>query len=44
VRFRYEGGSTPGRVREVTPYGLLFGRSNYLVAAEGEEPGTGGST
>ena len=38
LRFRYEGGSTPGRVREVTPYGLLFGRSNYLVAAEGEEP------
>src|SRR5690606_22202871 len=35
VRFRYEGGSTPGRVREVTPLGLLFGRSNYLVAAEG---------
>jgi predicted DNA-binding transcriptional regulator YafY len=35
LRFRYEGGSTPGRVREVTPYGLLFGRSNYLVAAEG---------
>jgi predicted DNA-binding transcriptional regulator YafY len=34
--FRYEGGSTPGRAREVTPYGLLFGRSNYLVAAEGE--------
>jgi predicted DNA-binding transcriptional regulator YafY len=23
-------------VREVTPYGLLFGRSNYLVAAEAE--------
>lgn len=35
LRFRYEGGSTPGRVREVTPYGVLFGRSNYLVAAEG---------
>ncbi len=34
VRFRYEGGSTPGRPREVTPYGVLFGRSNYLVAAE----------
>src|SRR5690606_19899537 len=37
VRFRYEGGSTPGRVREVTPLGLLFGRSNYLVAAEGAQ-------
>ena len=35
LSFRYEGGSTPGRVREVSPYGLLFGRSNYLVAAEG---------
>ncbi|HEY9218515.1 MAG TPA: WYL domain-containing protein, partial [Phenylobacterium sp.] len=35
LRFRYEGGSLPGRVREVTPLGLLFGRSNYLVAAEG---------
>jgi predicted DNA-binding transcriptional regulator YafY len=34
--FRYAGGSSPGRMREVTPYGLLFGRSNYLVAAEGE--------
>lgn len=39
LRFRYEGGSTPGREREVTPYGVLFGRSNYLVAAEdGGEP------
>jgi predicted DNA-binding transcriptional regulator YafY len=36
IRFRYLGGSSPGRVREVAPYGLLFGRSNYLVAAEGE--------
>jgi predicted DNA-binding transcriptional regulator YafY len=34
VSFRYEGGSTPGRTRVVTPYGVLFGRSNYLVAAE----------
>jgi predicted DNA-binding transcriptional regulator YafY len=36
LSFRYEGGSAPGRVREVTPYGILFGRANYLVAAEGE--------
>jgi predicted DNA-binding transcriptional regulator YafY len=36
LRFRYSGGSSPGRVREVTPYGLLFARSNYLVAAEGD--------
>jgi predicted DNA-binding transcriptional regulator YafY len=34
LKFRYEGGSTPGRMREVTPYGILYGRSNYLVAAE----------
>src|SRR6185437_10863902 len=34
LTFRYEGGSTPGRIREVTPYGVLFGRANYLVAAE----------
>jgi len=39
LRFRYEGGSSPGRVREVTPYGILFGRSNYLVAAESAETG-----
>ena len=40
LRFLYDGGSTPGREREVTPYGLLFGRSNYLVAAEsGASPG-----
>lgn len=38
LRFRYEGGATPGRVREVTPFGLLFGRSNYLVADEGNGP------
>jgi predicted DNA-binding transcriptional regulator YafY len=37
LRFRYAGGSSPGRVREVTPYGLLFARSNYLVAAEGPD-------
>jgi predicted DNA-binding transcriptional regulator YafY len=38
LRFRYQGGSAPGRMREVTPYGLLFGRSNYLVADEGAGP------
>jgi predicted DNA-binding transcriptional regulator YafY len=37
LRFRYEGGSRKGAVREVTPCGLLFARSNYLVAAEGEK-------
>ena len=39
LRFRYEGGSTPGRVREVSPFGLLFGRANYLVAQEDAESG-----
>ncbi|KRA63947.1 DNA-binding transcriptional regulator [Caulobacter sp. Root655] len=38
VSFRYQGGGTPGRVREVTPLGILFGRSNYLVALEGSNP------
>ena len=37
LRFRYAGGSSPGRAREVVPYGLLFARSNYLVAAEGRD-------
>jgi predicted DNA-binding transcriptional regulator YafY len=27
LRLRYDGGSTPGRMREVVPFGLLFGRS-----------------
>lgn len=42
LRFRYAGGSSPGRLREVTPFGLMFGRSNYLVGAEGSsvEPRT----
>jgi len=34
LRFTYDGGSRPGARREVTPYGLMFGRANYLVAAE----------
>ena len=32
VRFRYRGGRTPGAARIVTPYGMIFGRANYLVA------------
>lgn len=40
VSFSYMGGSSPGRRREVVPYGLLFGRSNYLVAAETEAGAT----
>ncbi len=38
LSFRYEGGSAPGRTRKVTPLGILFGRANYLVAAEGRDP------
>ncbi|MEO8811337.1 MAG: WYL domain-containing protein [Caulobacteraceae bacterium] len=34
LRFVYDGGRSPGRAREVTPCGVLFGRSNYLVASE----------
>lgn len=34
LRFRYEGGTRKGAVREITPYGLLFGRANYLVGAD----------
>jgi predicted DNA-binding transcriptional regulator YafY len=33
LSFSYGGGTTPGRIREVAPYGLMFGRTNYLVAA-----------
>jgi predicted DNA-binding transcriptional regulator YafY len=34
VRFRYRGGSRRGAARDVVPYGIMFGRANYLVAAE----------
>ena len=34
IRFRYNGGSKPGSSRTVCPYGILFERMNYLVAAE----------
>jgi predicted DNA-binding transcriptional regulator YafY len=34
VRFVYRGGSRPGAKRTVAPYGLMFGRANYLVALE----------
>jgi predicted DNA-binding transcriptional regulator YafY len=33
VSFVYRGGSRPGERRVMTPYGLMFGRANYLVAA-----------
>lgn len=34
VRFIYKGGSQPGAVREVAPWGVIFGRVNYLVGAD----------
>ncbi len=34
VSFIYRGGRTPGAVRRVIPYGIMFGRANYLVAEE----------
>lgn len=34
VRFRYHGGSTPGRLRTIAPWGVLYERMNYLVGAE----------
>jgi len=34
LRFAYAGGRTPGAARTVAPYGLMFGRANYLVATE----------
>jgi predicted DNA-binding transcriptional regulator YafY len=34
VQFTYAGGSKPGAVRRVVPYGLMFGRTTYLVGAE----------
>lgn len=34
VSFTYRGGRTPGVIRTVTPYGLMFSRMNYLVGAE----------
>ncbi len=36
LSFIYDGGSSPGRTREVTPLGVLFGRANYLVASEAD--------
>ena len=32
VRFRYRGGSRHGAARDAVPYGIMFGRANYLVA------------
>lgn len=37
LRFVYYGGTSPGNSRDVIPYGIIFGRMNYLVGAD---PGT----
>jgi len=34
LRFRYLGGSRSGAERDVVPYGIMFGRANYLVGAD----------
>jgi len=34
LRFRYRGGSRRDTERDVVPYGIMFGRANYLVGAE----------
>jgi predicted DNA-binding transcriptional regulator YafY len=34
LQFVYTGGSTPGVARQVVPYGIIFGRTNYLIAAD----------
>lgn len=34
IRFKYLGGTNPGSDRRVVPYGILFGRMNYLIAAD----------
>lgn len=34
LRFRYTGGSRRGEERDVTPFGIMFGRANYLVGAD----------
>jgi predicted DNA-binding transcriptional regulator YafY len=34
LRFIYHGGSRPGAARDVVPYGIIFGRMNYLIGAD----------
>jgi predicted DNA-binding transcriptional regulator YafY len=34
LRFTYHGGSRPGDKRKVIPFGVIFGRMNYLIAAD----------
>ena len=33
LRFVYHGGSKPGTSRDVVPFGIIFGRMNYLIGA-----------
>jgi predicted DNA-binding transcriptional regulator YafY len=34
LRFTYHGGSRPGASRDVVPFGIIFGRTNYLIGAD----------
>jgi predicted DNA-binding transcriptional regulator YafY len=34
MRFVYHGGSRPGAIRNVVPYGIIFGGTNYLIGAD----------
>ena len=34
LRFVYHGGSNPGASRDVVPFGIIFGRMNYLIGAD----------
>jgi predicted DNA-binding transcriptional regulator YafY len=34
LRFVYHGGTKPGTSRDVIPYGIIFGRMNYLIGAD----------
>jgi predicted DNA-binding transcriptional regulator YafY len=34
LRFTYHGGSRPGASRDVIPFGIIFGRMNYLIGAD----------
>ena len=34
LRFIYHGGSQPGATRDVVPFGIIFGRMNYLIGAD----------
>ena len=34
LRFVYQGGSRPGTPRDVVPFGIIFGRMNYLIGAD----------